>query len=480
MPQLRRHFGLRTRVALGVLVLSVALWFLLGAIAHVLLRQTQLDRLEARTTASMLHNVEVLRSRLDSSLASPGKVFDGLSRDNGTALLSYEGSYYSSRDEVNFSDLPLSLRQAVEEDKAPSAQRYWRRGIPYFAVGVPIETAPGSYYEAISLEDVQRNLETFLAVRLAAAILTVLAGLLAGRWLARRAVAPLVDIRRAAEAIADNQLDTRLPRTSDPDLNAIVGSFNEMAGALQDRIERDARFASDVSHELRSPLMTLAASVEVLQRRRDELPERAASAVDLLVADIGRFQNLVNDLLEISRFDSGAQHLDRSPLAISAFLEGATRELSRDRKAVRFIPQAGLDDVVILVDRRRLLQVLSNLATNADKHSSGLTVITLDAVPEGIEIGAEDAGAGVPLNERHLIFDRFARGAAAGNRGSDTGTGLGLSLVAEHVRLHGGRVWVEDARHSPTGARFVVFLPCDPFGDSADDDEEDLAHAGAV
>ncbi len=120
------------------------------------------------------------------------------------------------------------------------------------------------------------------------------------------ALRPLLDVGAAAEAIAGGRLDTRLTVGDDPDLDVLAVPFNHMAQALEDRIDRDARFASEVSHELRSPLMTLAASVEVLENSRDEMPERAQTALDLLSADVDRFQQLVEDLLEISRFDAGA------------------------------------------------------------------------------------------------------------------------------------------------------------------------------
>ena len=129
-------------------------------------------------------------------------------------------------------------------------------------------------------------------------------------WASRRAVRPLRDAAKAAQAIAAGNLDTRLDVTDDRDLARLTTSFNEMVAALQHRIERDARFASDVSHELRSPLMTLAASTEVLQSRRDEMPDRAQAALDLLVADVARFQGLVEDLLEISRVDGGSAQLN--------------------------------------------------------------------------------------------------------------------------------------------------------------------------
>ena len=147
--------------------------------------------------------------------------------------------------------------------------------------------------------------------------------MLLGVFAARRAVRPVAEAAQAAKAIAGGHLGTRLPPTDDPDLGVLAGSFNDMASALQLRIERDARFASDVSHELRSPLMTLSASVEVMEARRNEMPERAQAALDLLASDVSRFQGLVEDLLEISRFDAGAIRLHLEDLQVTQFVRNA-------------------------------------------------------------------------------------------------------------------------------------------------------------
>jgi signal transduction histidine kinase len=278
----------------------------------------------------------------------------------------------------------------------------------------------------------------------------------------------LGDAAQAAKAIAGGRLDTRLEPTEDPDLRVLANSFNDMAAALQARVERDARFASDVSHELRSPLMTLAASVEVMQGRRDEMPERAQSALDLLVADVTRFQGLVEDLLEISRFDAGAIRLNLDDLLVAEFVRQAVAVSSVPTIPVAVTERA--ERVVIRGDRRRLARVVANLIDNARLHGGGDAAIAVTE-PEGegeplghIWITVEDHGLGVPPEERELVFERFARGAVAGRRSSSDGAGLGLSLVEEHVRMHGGRVWVEDRLDGEPGARFVMELPADEVG----------------
>ena len=181
----------------------------------------------------------------------------------------------------------------------------------------------GAYFEFFPLDDVDSTLSNLRVALVLAALITTGLGVLVGILSARRAVRPLGTAAQAASAIAGGRLDTRLGHTEDPDLRVLTESFNDMAEALEKRVERDARFASDVSHELRSPLMTLAASVEVMEARRDDLPERAQSALNLLSGDVVRFQGLVEDLLEISRFDAGAIRLNMEELLAAEFVRQA-------------------------------------------------------------------------------------------------------------------------------------------------------------
>jgi signal transduction histidine kinase len=281
-------------------------------------------------------------------------------------------------------------------------------------------------------------------------------------------VRPLGEAAQAAQAIAGGRLDTRLEPTDDPDLRVLANAFNDMAAALQLRVERDARFASDVSHELRSPLMTLAASAEVMVGRRDEMPERAQAALDLLVGDVTRFQGLVEDLLEISRFDAGAIRLHLEDLLVAEFVRQAVAVSSLPTTEVRVSERA--ETMVMRGDRRRLARVVANLIDNARVHGGADPTIVVEE-PDGegeplghVWIAVEDHGPGVQPDERDLIFERFARGGVAGRRSSSDGAGLGLALVDEHVRMHGGRVWVEDRADGEPGARFVLELPAEEVG----------------
>jgi len=193
-----------------------------------------------------------------------------------------------------------------------------------------------------------------------------------------------------------------------------------------------------------------------LQNSRDQLSERSQMALDLLTDDIQRFTLLVEDLLEISRYDVGTASLQAEPIDLIEFAHQSIRHVPHDDVSVDF---GDLEHLVIVGDKRRLAQVITNLVDNAAKYGGGAITVTLRERDGTALLAVEDEGVGVPEAERAVIFDRFSRGSAGGRRGQGTGSGLGLALVAEHVGLHGGTTWVEDREDGASGARFVVRLP---------------------
>jgi two-component system, OmpR family, sensor histidine kinase MtrB len=452
-----RRLGLRARITiafgLGALLLSA----LLAGTTYGLTRENLLNQRDRLATDRATTNALTVKNSLkpDTDLTA---LLEGLSTPEGAnPLVEYQGEWTALNDlEFGQANVPEPLINAVADGK-PVRMRYYDDGRPILAVGVPLQSEDAMYFEGVSLVDLQDTLEGLGISLLAAAAVTTIAGALLGFWASKRVLTPLADVGEAAEAIAGGRLDTRLEAIDDPDLGSLTVSFNEMVQALEERIQRDARFASEVSHELRSPLMTLSASLEVLQNSRTVLPERAQTALDLLASDLERFQQLVEDLLEISRFDAGAIHLDLAQTRLADLVQQAVTSIVGGRVAVVVEPEAA--NVVVRVDRRRIGQVLANLLDNAEKYANGATAVVASAAPGVARIAVEDEGPGVPIEERSVIFDRFSRGSAGGRRGDDLGTGLGLSLVAEHIHLHGGRVWVENRLDGRDGSRFVVELP---------------------
>jgi signal transduction histidine kinase len=235
-----------------------------------------------------------------------------------------------------------------------------------------------------------------------------------------------------------------------------------MVSQLVQRLERDARFASDVSHELRSPLTTLATTASVLQQHRDDLSPAARESLDLLLADLSIFQSLVEDLLEMARSDGGAVALVMETLPVIELAQQSVRSASR-RHGIDEPPvevASGVGDPLVRVDRRRFERVITNLVDNAHRYAGGAVALRIDVADNVVAFNVDDAGAGVPLEESERVFERFFRGQAAHDRGIARGTGLGLALVRDHVRAFGGTITV--LRSPEGGARFQILLPIVP------------------
>ena len=460
-----QRLGLRAQITIVFTLGGLLLATVLSAATLYLTRQNLLDQRESDAIETLRGNASKLDGDLSPNISTTSlrEIVNDLDTSQGALPLLEFGDQWLARNagDFNQSDVPESLQQLVLAGNA-GKMRVQINDRPMLVLGLPLDDFDAQYYEAIPLDDIEDTTRSLSYILLGSLALTGLVAAMLGLWASRRMLRPLAEVSEAAEAIAGGNLDTRLVPPADRDLASLTASFNEMAGALQERVERDARFASEVSHELRSPLMTLTASVEVLETRRDELSDRARTAVDLLSSDLDRFKQLVEDLLEISRFDVGTARLELEEINLVEFVRQATARASDTPIPITYDPAMG--HTYVWADKRRLARVVSNLIDNAAKYGDGATVIEVADLGESMQIAVEDNGPGVPPHERIVIFDRFSRGGAGGRRGSDSGVGLGLSLVTEHVHLHGGRVWVEDRTDGNQGARFVVELPIDPTG----------------
>lgn len=449
------RLGLRARVtfsfALGGFILSVVLAVLtFELVAHLLINQR-----ETAATRQAYVNARLVRSGLEAVSPDISAVLASIETPNSSSsVIDYGGVWFSSSVAVDRSTIPNSLR-ALVANGVPARQRYDSTGGAVLAVGVPLPAVGSEYFEVFDLSDVQQALSALLTALIIAAIGTTLAGGVLGWWASRRVLRPVAEVARAASRIATGRLDTRLPPNTDRDLAVLVASFNAMVGSLVARIERDARFASDVSHELRSPLTTLAASAEVLRRHRERLDQRGQRALDLLIADLDRFRHLVTDLLEISRDENVAADGSEEEVNIAELVARTMASNGNSQIPLNIEPGAGR--ATVSADKRRLERTLANLLDNARDHAGGATGVSVSVADSLVQIRVDDAGPGVPPAEREQIFERFARGSRSSRRTPDSGVGLGLAIVAEHARHQGGRAWVESAPSG--GARFVVELP---------------------
>ncbi len=471
---------------LGALLLS----FTKGGISYFTTRHFLLAERESAAQTQTFANALVVRSYLLAENNHTQYSVELASLDigsNSTSILIQGSKPYPSSLSISESSIPRLLRDEVLHGTV-ATQTYvaGAEGQPQIVVGVPIPSVHAAYFEVFSLSDLGHTLRVLGITLVATAVATTLLGTALGRFASRRLLRPLAGVSRAAVAIAGGRLDTRLgSETTDPDLEGLTTSFNTMVDQLQARIELEARFNSDVSHELRSPLTTLSASLEVLEADKDNLPPRAQRALQLLGDDLRRFQRMVGDLLEMSRADTGSADVFLEQVNVGELVQRSVEAGMRSLGEGGATPDLVIDPEVaplhVGVDKRRFERVIANLLENAAHYGGGATRIAVgangksgvDGAPGGerhngadeiVEIAVEDAGPGINPAERTKVFDRFYRGSASGRRGDGTGTGLGLALVAEHMRLMHGRAWVES---SPSGgARFVITLPV------LDDDDE--------
>ena len=447
-----RARGLRARIVLGFAVGTLLVSVVLVVTTYLLARNYLLDQREASLTRQAFADANVLNSRLATAGAEVGQVLGELVPSGGAdVVVRSNGSWYSTSIDVGGRDVPASLRGIIEGGEAATVPIATADG-PALMVGVPLASAGAEFYEVAPLTELRQVLRTLAAVLGAGAAAATAAGAAFGVWASRRAVQPLEQVAGAATRIAGGELNTRLPATDDPDLVAIVAGFNSMVDALAARIDRDARFVGDVSHELRSPLTTLVTSVEVLAARRDELSKRGQQALALVEGELGRFRRTLDDLLQLARIDDAAALDAAAPVSMSALVRevlaatGLRVELTADPDA----------DTTVTGDKLSLERAVSNLLDNAERHAGGARAVRVERRDETVVVTVDDDGPGVAVEDRERIFERFARGQGAARR-SLPGAGLGLAIVAETATRHGGAAWCSDAPDG--GARFNLSIP---------------------
>jgi len=447
--------GLRARIVAYFSLATFAGVVLLSVVTFAATRNYLVDKATSSAREQALANAQLVRTLVGASRADAGEVVTDLRTQPGGYAVLYLGKedlfYAQAPLRFTQSNLPPTfVRSAIEG--ASGVQRVNFLGRPYEAVAIDIPAIDATYIEVFPISDVSDTLGTIRSTLVAAVLaITVVAGVL-GFLFSGNVLAPLRRVTEAASTIARGSLTTRLEPESDPELQQLVSSFNGMADAVQVRIEREERFASDVSHELRSPITSLGAAVEVLKGRSDELSDRNKQALEIIANQVRRFDRTVLDLLELSRLDARAGQDNKEEMRLGPLVERIA--VRHGYGNVLVVSDLGDQDLV-LVDRRRIERILLNLLDNARDHAGGASEILLSSDEEGnLLLIVDDNGPGVGVSERTRIFERFARGTASRN---SVGSGLGLAIVAEHARALGGRAYVDT---SPSGgARFVVTIP---------------------
>lgn len=375
---------------------------------------------------------------------------------------------------VAVSSIPDELRTAVAE----SGRQSWTyteiryldgRTAPGLVVGAPLVIPTVGAYELYYLFPLITEQQTLDLVRSSiigvGIVLVLLLGAIA-LLVTRQVVLPVRAAAQTAQRLSSGHLHERLPVRKDDDLSQLARSFNDMAESIDrqitqlEELSRVQRiFVSDVSHELRTPLTTIRMAADVLYEARADFGSQVARSVELLHAQLDRFEELLADLLEISRFDAGAAVLDVDRVDVVALvqrvIDGA--EPLAVRKGVRLWFAADEMPCVIECDSRRIDRIVRNLVDNAIEHADEHgVVIELGANAEAVAISVRDYGVGLLPGEASLVFNRFWRADPARAR-TTGGTGLGLAIALEDARLHAG--WLEAWGEPGNGACFRLTLP---------------------
>ncbi|MDT0309986.1 MtrAB system histidine kinase MtrB [Streptomyces sp. DSM 44917] len=401
-------------------------------------------------------------------------------RPSGPSLAPAPGSVtrspVQSQDVEWESSIPEELREALDADPATHWQ-YGRIIRPDGSaeagviVGRRLTDNAGNQYHLYYLfpfTQEERSL-SLVTGTIATAGVFVVALLGAIAWLVvRQVVTPVRMAARIAERLAAGRLQERMKVSGEDDIARLGESFNKMARSLQLQIQQleelsrmQRRFVSDVSHELRTPLTTVRMAADVIHEARGDFDAATARSAELLLSQLDRFESLLADLLEISRFDAGAALLEAEQTdlrdVVHRVVEGA--EPLAERRGGRLLVEGAALPVVAEVDPRRIERVVRNLVVNAIEHGEGrdVTVRLADGQEGGaVAIAVRDRGIGLRPGDAERVFSRFWRADPARAR-TTGGTGLGLSIALEDAHLHGGRLeaWGEPGG----GAQFRLTLP---------------------
>ena len=447
---------LRRRLTIAFMLVAALSGAVLAAGSYLVVRQDRLGD-------SVERSVEQARFNLILAGEIVGPV--GGDADDVLAALERRGEFitvgkgngrtFSSSVSVGPAQVPEDLERIVGRGEL-GYKRVTVGRARYLAVGGPVPDTELGLYFFFSEDRLWDELEQLRNILLGGLALLVLVAGVAGALLARRTLAPVARASTAARSLAEGLLDTRLPVESADEFGAWAQSFNEMADALEAKIAalseaqaRERRFTADVAHELRTPLTALLGEASLLAELLDRMPDEARRPAELLIDDVARLRRLVEDLMEISRFDAGRESVRPEPVDLGSVVSASIQARGWDGRV-----RVTGDGVVLTTDRRRLERIVANLIGNAVEHGGRDVSVRIgrDGVEAFIEVA--DRGSGVAPEHLPHLFERFYKADPAR---ATRGSGLGLAIAMENARLLGGDidVWSEVG----SGSRFTLRLP---------------------
>ncbi|GII75377.1 two-component sensor histidine kinase [Sphaerisporangium rufum] len=491
--------SLQLRVVTSTLVISMTVVAVLGFFLLQMINTAVLNGRVSAATAEAQANVTTVAGYLGQVPPPTAKPSVPLQEDDEVtmtspvdqalqALAKRAGSRYSvvilnagqvGQDRavgpIDQRSVPPKLRDAVRRDRAEPKAEYISASYldragprPALAVGALVPDARGDYelYHFFPLDDEVDTLSTVQQwlVVVGAALVLLLAAV--AFLVTRQVVIPVRLTRQAAERLAAGRLEERLKVRGEDDLARLAASFNEMAATLALKIHQleelsqvQRQFVSDVSHELRTPLTTVRMAADLLYESREEFDPAAARSAELMQNQLERFESMLADLLEISRYDAGAATLDVDSVDMRDVVLRAVGDSQplAERKTTRLDLRLPNEPCMAEVESRRVERILRNLLFNAIEHGEGRDiVVTLGADRDAVAVAVRDHGVGLKPGEEHMVFDRFWRADPSRAR-TIGGTGLGLAISREDAMLHGG--WLQAWGMPGEGSQFRLSLP---------------------
>jgi two-component system sensor histidine kinase MtrB len=485
LAHLRRAWrrSLQLRIVTITVATTSALMLAFGLVVGSLITNGLVETKEAAAKATVEQNsteaLQLLESQISGVrdpllISSIREVVRTLSRADGVKMAILPEASEVSVEQLNALSpppIPSGLRDAVREQQFSSQSLDLDLGEGtqlYLVFGRTLKPSWGEVqaFYFFPLDEVASQAQLVASTITVTGIALVAVIGLVVFFVTRLVVNPVRVAARTAQRLSNGLLDQRMEVNGEDDLAALAASFNQMAETLQRHILRledmsrlQRRFTSDVSHELRTPLTTVRMAADLIFNSREDFDPAVSRSAELLQAELDRFESLLAELLEISRFDAGFAALDAEPTNLAPLLERVVERLAAvaERAKVTVILDAPVDPVVAEIDVRRVERILRNLIGNAIEHGEGKPVKVRLATREGaVAITVRDYGVGLKPGEEKLVFNRFWR--ADQSRARQTGgTGLGLSISVEDARLHGG--WLEAWGAPGQGAQFRLTLP---------------------
>ncbi|MFH8797213.1 ATP-binding protein [Streptomyces sp. NPDC017941] len=472
IPGAAAAFGVRPRLVLAFLLVAAVSAVTTAALTYREARSAVLERAQDTAVASFREEVERFVPGLPLDREGVRwQLYDIAARSKPhpwIVFAEYGSVRVSSGDRVVSGVLTAELRRSARTSPRGTFQRVVKGGDAYLTIGMPVMTrvvaggraVPSGLvlYAVMPMVNEETDIDALVTAARDGALPGLAVALVPALFAARSVLRPVRELRRAAHSMGGGQLDTRITVRGRDEMADLARTFNTSAARLEHSVRelRDAgvrarRFASDVSHELRTPLAGMLAVTDVLDEDAGTLDPDTARAVRLISAETGKLAVLVEDLMEMSRFDARVAELNTDEVDAAE----AVRSTLSDRKWHDRVRTELPEGVRVRLDPRRFDVVVANLVGNALHHGAEPVTVRVSARAGVLLVEVRDEGPGIADDVLPHVFDRFYKADSARSRSS--GSGLGLAITQENVRLHGGTI---RARNAPGGgALFTVELP---------------------